>query len=368
MTDRLRVLHCPTEVGGNPTGLSRAERSLGAESRVAVIRRSPRHYDVDIDLDLGRRGRVGRLVGRAGFVARSLSRYDVFHFNFGQTLLPRLGPLGLDLPLLRAAGKRAFMTFQGCDARQTSYCRAHFALSCCGADTGGDLCRVEQDAGKRRAVRYALRHCHRCFCLNPDLLHVVPGAEFVPYASVDPAAVRPVPASPPDAARPLRILHAPTSRAIKGTEHVLRAVEALRSSHAIELMVVENLAHAEAMERYRAADVVVDQLKIGWYGGFAVELMAMGKPVIAYVREDDLGGIPARMREELPIVGATPDTLEEVLGGLLDDPARRAEVGRCSRAFVERWHDPIRIARRMLEVYASPDRPFWDETGVLPAA
>ena len=32
---------------------------------------------------------------------------------------------------------------------------------------------------------------------------------------------------------------------------------------------------------YAQADLVVDQVLIGWYGALAVETMAMGKPVIA---------------------------------------------------------------------------------------
>ena len=84
----LRILHCPTDVGGNPTGLSRAERSYGATSDVAVFRRSPFHYDVDIDLDLGGRSKAGRLAGRLAFLAKAARRYDVFHFNFGQGMLP----------------------------------------------------------------------------------------------------------------------------------------------------------------------------------------------------------------------------------------------------------------------------------------
>ena len=106
------------------------------------------------------------------------------------------------------------------------------------------------------------------------------------------------------------------------------------------------------------ADVVIDQLRVGWYGAFAVELMAMGKPVIAYIREDDLRFVPRQLAAELPIVRATPDTVQDRLAELLADPAKLAEIGRRSRRFVERWHDPDTIARWLLEVYETPDRPL----------
>jgi hypothetical protein len=41
----------------------------------------------------------------------------------------------------------------------------------------------------------------------------------------------------------------------------------------------------------------------GWYGGLAVELMALGKPVLAYIREEDLSFVDPQMRYELPAGG-----------------------------------------------------------------
>ena len=72
--------------------------------------------------------------------------------------------------------------------------------------------------------------------------------------------------------------------------------------------------HEQHGGRGRAkADVLeVDQLLAGWYGGAAVEAMMMGVPVIAYMREEDLGWVPADMARELPVVSATPDSLVAV--------------------------------------------------------
>lgn len=352
----LRIVHCPTDVGGHPGGLAAAERAEGADSTVVTIQRSGMRFPVDVDLALGARSRPGRLLGRAAFVARSLRRYEIYHFNFGQSMLPRLGSLSLDLPLLRAAGKRLFMTFQGCDARSTQHCLEHYEHSCCD-EPGPGVCRPEGDRDKRNAVRCAVRHCHRRFCLNPELLPHVPGSEFVPYASVDPATI--VPAPPRDRAVPL-IVHAPTHRLVKGTRHLLDAVDAIRRDRDVELRLVEDMVHEEALAAYRDADIVVDQLKAGWYGGFAVEVMAMGKPVISYIRTEELHHLPPCLVDELPVVSATPTTIEGVLRKLLDDPERCRDIGERSRRFVERWHDPRRIARRMLAIYADPARRFWD--------
>ena len=36
------------------------------------------------------------------------------------------------------------------------------------------------------------------------------------------------------------------------------------------------MTHDEAVEHYKQADIVVDQLNAGWYGLFAIEAMAPG--------------------------------------------------------------------------------------------
>ena len=110
----------------------------------------------------------------------------------------------------------------------------------------------------------------------------------------------------------------------------------------------------EALAVYRRADILVDQLLAGWYGGLAVELMALGTPVVAYLRQGDLPAVPAEMRSELPVLNASPDTLYDVLREWLG-PRRSElrELGRRSRGFVERWHDPMRIAERVRDDYLS---------------
>jgi glycosyltransferase involved in cell wall biosynthesis len=348
----VRIIHYPTDTGGNPTGLARAERALGADSTAAVFHRSWLEYPVDIDLGLSRTSRLARLPGRIRFARRAFRSYDVFHFNFGQSLLPMIGPVGIDLQLLRRAGKRIFFTFQGDDARPAG---VHARP---GERPSLPLRLRRRLVSRVRAWRaaYASRWADRVFTIVPELVQYVPRAEFVPYASVDLERIRPANGHNP---RPV-VAHAPTDRLIKGTEHVLAAAKRLEGTVDLEWMLVEKLPHAEALDRLRRADLVIDQLRLGWYGAFAVEMMAMGKPVICHITDDRLRPLPPAMAAELPIVRATPENLAEVVADLAGDPQSRAELGRRGRQFVERWHDPRRIARAMLAVYRDPSVAFWD--------
>jgi glycosyltransferase involved in cell wall biosynthesis len=261
-----------------------------------------------------------------------------------------------DVALLKRAGKVVFVTYQGTDARQVDYCKANFAIhnftdidqESLGPEAFLD--RAALDDWKRWRISYFDKYADRIFALNPDLLHVLPPrAQFLPYASVDPREWMPCENITSDG--PLRIIHAPSGRISKGTKYLLEAVKTLQDEGLdFEFHLIENIPHHEVKNIYRSADLVVDQLLIGWYGALAVELMALGKPVIAYIRDEDLRFIPPAMKEELPLVNANPHTIYDVLKRCLSmERSDLRAIGARSRAFVERWHDPLKIAAQLKE-------------------
>jgi glycosyltransferase involved in cell wall biosynthesis len=177
-----------------------------------------------------------------------------------------------------------------------------------------------------------------------DAIRWVPGANVIP-PGIDLTNLAPTP--PSDRARPV-ILHAPSSRGRKGTEHVVAAVEGLDA----DLEIVEGLHHDEAFERFRNADIVVDQLNAGWYGVFGIECLALGKPVVTFLHEEAVRRTNEAYGVEVPLVSATAETLRERLRPLVADAALRRRIGAASRAYAERVHDIEVIADQLLELYA----------------
>ncbi len=368
----IRVLHCPADVGGNPQNLARMERELGAES-ISVVRRPNKfQYQSDRILFGPEDGFFRRELGTWRYCVSEMQHFDIVHYNYGQPLMAcvsdevRIWPPAqaarrflvqpyralfefADVAFLKRTGKGIVVTYQGDDARQGDYCLENHDITIA-KEVDGDYYTARSDARKRRQIARFRRYADRIYALNPDLLNVLPLAEFVPYAHVVPSQSRPH--YPAPRARP-RVLHAPSHRGVKGTRFVLEAAERLRREGVpFDLELIENLPNAEALQRYREADLVVDQLLAGWYGGFAVEAMVLGKPVIAYLRESDLHVLPREMREELPVIDANPETIYDVLREWLT--VRRhvlPERGRAARAYVERWHDARAIARRLIRDY-----------------
>jgi glycosyltransferase involved in cell wall biosynthesis len=162
---------------------------------------------------------------------------------------------------------------------------------------------------------------------------------------IDVRAIEPAP--PSDRERPV-VLHAPSSRSRKGTEHVVAACAALD----VELEIVEGLDHREAFERYRHADVIVDQLNAGWYGVFAIEALALGKPVVTFLHDEAVRRTEEAFGVEVPIVSATKETLADKLRPLVESVAERQRIGLASRAYAEEVHDLERMTDRLLALYA----------------
>lgn len=366
----MRVLHAPVNVGNQPWSLSRAERALGLDSDVVQNYGTWIGYPADRTLSKYAQNNLRARVERTLFSLSAPFRYDVIHYYFGRSLMlwddygRVIGRSAredarclMDVRLAKRLGRRLMMTLQGCDARQAELSNRTNAVTMCrtGACPAYENCVSSIDASRQAMIRHVLPLMDRVFYLNPELGHVAPNGEFLPYANAD---VMNETVTPPNPGRRPRILHAPSNGGIKGTGLLLAALERLKGRFDFETVLVENTPHAEAVELYRSADLAIDQLLAGWYGGFAVELMAMGKPVAAYIREEDRRFVPVAMWEEMPIMRIDERTLDDDLARILARPDRLAVSGARSRAFVERWHDPLKVARALLAIYEDVSAPL----------
>ncbi len=307
----LRVTHCPVNTAGIPWENVQALRRKGVDARLVVFERGRLHPEADWSLDR-RGGLPRRLATQLAAFVRLAPRTDVFHFYFGLTLLPK----SVQFPLLRALMKKSVFHYLGSDIRDKTPAELAYGKR---ADA--------EIVGSYDAVRWV-----------PEAHVIPPGLDLRPFT----------PVLPSDRAQPL-VVHAPSDRAKKGTEHVIAACAQLD----VELDLVEGLPHDAARERYARADIVVDQLYAGWHGVFALEAMALGKPVVCHLKPDVVERSAQGYGVRVPIVTATADTLVEALRPLVERPQLRRELGAAGRAYVERVHDIDRVADRLLDLYRS---------------
>jgi hypothetical protein len=143
----------------------------------------------------------------------------------------------------------------------------------------------------------------------------------------------------------VRIFHSPTNRSLKQTDLLIAAVDRLANRYPVELEIVERVPWAECVRRKASADIVFDQVELG-YGINAVEAMAMGIPVVAGIADPLARAMMVEAWGSLPFVEATAATIADALEPLVADAAYRGEAGRLGRAHADRIHAPAAVARR----------------------
>ena len=370
----LRVFHVPALVGDHGPSLASLERQAGLRSE--CVAEMPHAFGFSADVALWHPGEPPVLMElrRLALFARIVVCADVVHYNWGRTLFPDLRPrpspaergrpswmrhayraygrwmAELELRLLRQRGVRIVVTFQGNDARQMDRCRASGAWRAADA-MAANGCTADEDEWKRRVIARCGRFAHAIFALNPDLCRVLPPrARFLPYLHWDHRRAQRAVHSGRDE---MVVAHAPSVRAQKGTEAVVSAIGRLQAAGVpLRLELIEGMCHRECLQVMAGADVFVDQLLYGWYGGAAVEAMSFGLPTVAFIDDRDLAYVPKTMARELPVVSATPETIADRLLELYHmGPERRNALGSASRVFVERWHDPSVVAKVVMRAY-----------------
>lgn len=289
--------------------------------------------------------------------------YDVLHCYFGKSLLywDDLGSRNWfpywDIKIAKKLGKKVYMTLQGCDVRLAAESNRRNRFTPCsnGQCSAFRACVSNYDNLRRKMISDLLPLCDQVFFLNPELGHYLSGGVFLPYAS---AEVEKVEVHIPRVDRITRIVHAPSDGNIKGTRLILDALESIRPRLDFELVLVQHKTHHEAMELYKGADLAIDQVLAGWYGGFAVEMMAMGIPVMCWLREEDFRFLPNGLRTDLPILNINPETLARDIERYLREKDSWQKWSDASRKYVLKWHNPRRIAESMIKTYKDPLNRF----------
>ena len=91
---------------------------------------------------------------------------------------------------------------------------------------------------------------------------------------------------------------------------------------------------------------------IGWYGVVSLEVLAIGKPVICFTKGRGLQFVNPDMLKDLPILNADITTLEErIIEIMLMDITQRSKLAELGISFLKKWHDPRKIAKKLLKDY-----------------
>ncbi len=279
-----------------------------------------------------------RKVQKVILLTKLLFKYNYFIFDSTGSLLPNFK----DINLFRFFGRKTMVIFTGCDIRlpekvekfKWNPCRNcsddYKNFVSCVLETKPDKIRKIEDkfdillSAEEAAGSLGRKYTETLFPID---------IEKFTYFGSNPIGK-------------LKILHAPSNQEYKGTKFILEAIEKLKSEFEFEFNVINNVKAEELYKEIEKSDLIIDQMLVGFYGLFSIESMAMGKPVVCYIRED----IANRSPKDMPVINANPDTLFNVLKEILMNPGKLPEIGKRSREYAENYHDAKIIAKQYFEL------------------
>lgn len=269
--------------------------------------------------------------------------YNTFHFYYGTTLFPHQ----LDLPFYRLFGKKVIMEYLGTDCQLYSYSIEKYKWT----NSSGRFPKKEDGDYNDLIIKKRLRsespYIDRKFVCAPLYSEFVKNSTVLPLG-VDLSDFNYYPMSKKDK---IRIMHAPTHRGFKGSEYILKALDRLiDEGYQIEVDLVEGVTHAELKDRYRQCDIFIDQILAGWYGTASIEAMAIGRPVICFMRDSYFEHIDFGI--DIPVISANPDIIYDVLKHTITLSFEQLQnKGASSRLFVEHVHDVRKLTKQLIADY-----------------
>ena len=258
-----------------------------------------------------------------------------------------------ELFLYRLLGIQLFCWTYGADVRSRQTTLSLGEPNCCTeCSLVGKACVCDEQARKQNIERIK-KYATAIFSMG-DMIEYTPGSRnglfFWPvdlngnkvnkYDPVFPDA---------DTARPLRIVHASNHRMFKGTHFLIEAIEQLkREGYAIELVLVEGMPNEKALAIYRSADVIFDQCLVGFHGFFAIEGMALGKPVMSFIRKPQEYLLYS---DECPIINTQRFLLKNDLRKLAENRHLLSEIGMKGRRYIEKYFTLEAFSGRLANAY-----------------
>jgi hypothetical protein len=293
----MRYLHVGDNICGIPSALARAQRAKGHKADVMSFTIDKQGHLADYQYN------ETNPLKKVLQLLQKVSSYDALLF-VGNSLLPR----GADIPLWRLLGKKVAIEYHGTEIR-----------------------------GRKQYFFH--RFADVIFVSTPDLLEYVPHAIWLPnpiYAEELPRRVE---------AKECLIVHAPTDRVASGTKYLLEAMQEVHRLHPkAKLVLVEGVAHQEALKRYCEATIVIDKLNtVGYMGMVALEAMAIGIPTMAYVKPNIRRYLPNPPPTYYLSHHEVTGAIEQEIVHLLYDYDYQHLLIETGRKYVTSVHNPARL-------------------------
>ena len=283
-----------------------------------------------------------------------LPKYDVWHFNWSQTLF--FYPL--NILLLKLYGKKIVVTFRGSDVEtELDFTKTNPVIVAHKSEWPSyfkNFHHLSWQAKLFKRIRTAFLtfFADKAVINGPYLATSAPGYDLlIPYARDLSKIEKFKKAGHRTTGNgKLTVIHVPSEPEVKGTHYVKEAFKNLGPKYPnVEFKILDFMPYDDLLEEMSKADIVIDQLLVGWYGGQAVEAMVLAKTVMCFLEPSYIDIVS--FGKEIPIVNTTIFSFEKDLEDLINDPDRRQKLAAAGPDFVYTHHDAEKVADSYQKVY-----------------
>lgn len=344
----MRVLHLPVNVSSLAYTTVRGLREHGIDAHGLVYGNSilPTYNDLQViplDKEFSPQWFLGKTSMLYHFM-KEISKADLLHWYWGaKALVGRV-----DLQIVKWMGKPGLVEWLGSDIRipevelaENPYYKAIF-------NNGYEYSR-EEGLAKSRRLQRQFANAGFSSAAQVGMFQYVQ-KDIFPHTYTLPRRIylpEFKPAYPDPKKTVPTIVHIPTAPITKGTPKILSIIERLKRRYKFEFHLIQGVPRTKAFEIMSMADIFLDQFVLGDFGMVSIEAMAMGKPVVCYLKPSIL----KHYGSSLPIVNADQENLEETLVRMIENPNMRYELGKRSRLYAEQNCDMQKIAPTLISIY-----------------
>lgn len=276
---------------------------------------------------------------------RIIRRHDVFIFGAMTSLDGVLtgGPRLRDLKRLKDAGKTVICVFHGSDVRPAWLNGSFIDLS------PEDLIKkTHQQLAYLREIE-----AHADVIVSHPPMAALQHRPFAQYLCVGIPIRTPGLQAPPRLHKPgapLRVLHAPSKAATKGSQRVQDVIGQLISEgNAIDFQLLSGVSNQKVRQALGQADLLIDQVYSDTpMAHLATEAATQGCPTV--VTGNDLENLRKMFSPQNwpPTYIGPPSALKDLVASALANHTTRNEIGEAARNFVHSYWSPKQVAENFL--------------------
>lgn len=341
----MKVLHLPINIASIPSHTVKGLRKIGIDAKGIIFGEKYCQSNDDLIVIPDSSNSLEKLWKKfifSGLFVKLVRWADIIHWYFGTTVLP----WDLDIRFVSLLRKPALIEWLGSDIRipeiefqDNPYYKKTFPSVCPSKQLKKSIKKQKKFAKANFSalvppcmVQYLKKELWKDIYILRQRIMI---SEYTPLY--------------PDAEKKCPVIvHTPTNPLLKGTSAVLAVISQLKKKYDFEFHLIQNLPRHEALNFIKKTDIFLDQFILGSHGMAAIEAMACGKPVVCYIKPSLITKYP----QDLPIVNANLDNLVMVLEKLIVNGKKRYEIGKQSRNYVERYHDAVKLAHKLVEIYS----------------